>query len=176
MSVFLIVAPQHLQVTGHSNASTQGNNLHDLKDARITQENHPIFTSNGNLAQVLLSKTAALTDYRLHNHSIPCFFLKRRIDSILSYLGGSAVAKKLISLYFSLFKLILEGKIGQAHELQVRKEAQEAQKPGKKVVSKKKRWKERPQGQGASKATERAQAPQESQVCMKSHLKLSILQ
>ena len=78
--------------------------------------------------------------------------------------GGSAVAKKLIGLYFSLFKLILQGKIGQAHELQVRKEAQEAQKPGKKAASKKKRWKVRPQGQAAPQNAEKAQMPQESQV------------
>ena len=55
---------------------------------------------------------------------------------------GSAVAKKLIGLYFTLFKLILQGKIGQAHELQAKKEEQDAQKGGK-GGPKKKRWKDR---------------------------------
>ena len=95
----------------------------------------------------------------------------RQYDMVSNFWsGGSAVARKLISLYFSLFKLILEGKIGQAHELQVRKEAQEAQKPGKQAASKKKRWKERPQGQAAPKSAEKAQMPEESQVSFALHI------
>jgi len=64
--------------------------------------------------------------------------------------GGSALAKKLISIYFTLFQLILEGKVGHAHELKATQEAQQAArgKGGAKKggPKKKQRWKARPGG------------------------------
>lgn len=62
----------------------------------------------------------------------------------MPFAGGSAVAKKLICLYFALFKLILQGKVGQAHELQAKKEEQQDKKRGKGVEKRKTRWKSRP--------------------------------
>lgn len=59
--------------------------------------------------------------------------------------GGSAVAKKLIGLYFTLFKLILQGTVGQAHEMQVKREEVEARKGQKGAQKKKARWKSRPE-------------------------------
>lgn len=50
--------------------------------------------------------------------------------------GGSALAQKLVDIYFTLFKLILEGKLGHASELAAAREekAQHAQRkrPGRK--------------------------------------------
>ena len=45
--------------------------------------------------------------------------------------GGSALAEKLVETYFTLFKLILEGKLGHAGQLAAAKE-EKASLPGKK--------------------------------------------
>jgi hypothetical protein len=42
--------------------------------------------------------------------------------------GGSALAEKLINIYFTLFKLILEGKLGHGGKLIAAKEAKQAYK------------------------------------------------
>ncbi len=87
--------------------------------------------------------------------------------------GGSALAKKLIGIYFTLFQLILEGKVGHAHELKASMEAQQAAKGkgkgGTKKGHKKQRWKPRPGGgkgpEGGGKpgkATAQPGAPQPS--------------
>ena len=66
------------------------------------------------------------------------------------------MAKKLIGIYFTLFQLILQGKVGQAFELQTKKDAQEASKVGKGSKAKggkvgkhkKERWRKRGEPQG----------------------------
>lgn len=45
--------------------------------------------------------------------------------------GGGALAEKLVETYFTLFKLILEGKLGHAGQLAAAKE-EKASLPGKK--------------------------------------------
>lgn len=55
--------------------------------------------------------------------------------SIVACTGGSALAEKLVDIYFTLFKLILEGKLGHTSELLAAKEAKAANK-GKKAEKK----------------------------------------
>lgn len=45
--------------------------------------------------------------------------------------GGSALAQKLVDIYFTLFKLILEGKLGHGSELAAVREAKANAKHGK---------------------------------------------
>lgn len=60
----------------------------------------------------------------------------------------------LIGIYFTLFKLILQGKVGQAFELQTRKDAQEVGKGGKGGKSRGKQKKEqRQKGNGSQNKT-----------------------
>lgn len=52
--------------------------------------------------------------------------------------GGTALAQKLVDIYFTLFKLILEGKLGHGSELSAAREAKaqaKHRKPGKRGPS-----------------------------------------
>lgn len=79
------------------------------------------------------------------------------------------MAKKLIGIYFTLFQLILEGKVGHAHELKASQEAQETPKGGgKKLQKKKQSWKPRPGGgkggsRGPNPSKQQQPTPQQPQ-------------
>lgn len=72
--------------------------------------------------------------------------------------GGSALAKKLINTYFTLFHLILEGKAGRAAEIQAVRQSQ-AEKQRGKVGKQDKKGRHEPKRQPAPKAGKTASAP-----------------
>lgn len=62
--------------------------------------------------------------------------------------GGSALAQKLVDIYFSLFKLLLEGHLGNAATRQQQQEQVAGSKPGKGASHKKGGKKQRPPYKG----------------------------
>ena len=66
------------------------------------------------------------------------------------------MAKKLVNIFFNLFRLILEGKLGHASELRLAKEEQKSKHVSKKGAKQGKRS-QRPPGQNNNQAKPRAQ-------------------